>query len=107
MEKLKNIIAYFCTNYPYQKELSKARLVKMLYLADWKNSIENGRQLTDTKWIFNQYGPYVNDIIDYLKSDKRFEIINEINSYGAPKQLISLKNDFYIYFLILQSENEL
>ena len=76
MEKLKNIIAYFCTNYPYQKELSKARLVKMLYLADWKNSIENGRQLTDTKWIFNQYGPYVNDIIDYLKSDKRFEIIN-------------------------------
>ncbi len=96
MEKLKNIIAYFCTNYPYQKELSKARLVKMLYLADWKNSIENGRQLTDTKWIFNQYGPYVNDIIDYLKSDKRFEIINEINSYGAPKQLISLKNDFLI-----------
>lgn len=96
MENIKDIIAYFCLKYPYSNELSKARLVKMLYLADWKNSIENGSQVTDTKWIFNQYGPYVNNIIDSIKSDNRFEIIDKVNSYGTPKQLIKVHPDYII-----------
>ena len=96
MEKLKNIIAFFCQNYPYPQELSKARLVKMLYLADWKNCIENNKQLTTTKWVFNQFGPYVINIIEELKTDNRFEIIDGINSYGSLKQLIKLKIDFKI-----------
>ena len=96
METLKDILAYFCLNYPYPNELSKARLVKMLYLADWKNSIEHQNQLTNTNWIFNQYGPYVNDIIETIKYDNRFEIIDKTNSYGSPKQLIKVSNNYKI-----------
>lgn len=94
METLKDILAYFCLHYPYPNELSKARLVKMLYLADWKNAIENKDQLTDTKWIFNQYGPYVKDIIENIKFDNRFEIIDKTNSHGSPKQLVKVDNNY-------------
>lgn len=104
METLKDILAYFCLNYPYPNELSKARLVKMLYLADWKNSIEHQKQLTNTDWIFNQYGPYVNDIIETIKYDTRFEIIDKTNSYGSPKQLIKVINNYNI--LNLNQENK-
>lgn len=104
METLKDILAYFCLNYPYPNELSKARLVKMLYLADWKNSIEHQKQLTNTDWIFNQYGPYVNDIIETIKYDTRFEIIDKTNSYGSPKQLIKVINNYNI--LNLNEENK-
>jgi hypothetical protein len=104
METLKDILAYFCLNYPYPNELSKARLVKMLYLADWKNSIEYQNQLTNTNWIFNQYGPYVNDIIETIKYDNRFEIIDKTNSYGSPKQLIKVSNNYKI--LNLNEENK-
>lgn len=104
MEILKDILAYFCLKYPYPDELSKARLVKMLYLADWKNSIENQTQLTNTEWIFNQYGPYVNDIIETIKYDNRFEIINQTNSYGTPKQLIKVTSNYEIVNLNEQNK---
>lgn len=104
METLKDILAYFCLNYPYPNELSKARLVKMLYLADWKNSIEHQNQLTNTNWIFNQYGPYVNDIIETIKYDNRFEIIDKTNSYGSPKQLIKVIDNYNI--INLNEENK-
>lgn len=104
METLKDILAYFCLNYPYPNELSKARLVKMLYLADWKNSIEHQNQLTNTNWIFNQYGPYVNDIIETIKYDNRFEIIDKTNSYGSPKQLIKVNDNYNI--VNLDEENK-
>ena len=103
METLKDILAYFCLKYPYPNELSKARLVKMLYLADWKNSIEHQAQLTDTDWIFNQYGPYVNDIIENIKYDSRFEIIDKTNSYGSPKQLIKVIDDYKITTLTVEN----
>jgi len=94
MEKLKEIVAYFCSKYPYPKELSKARLVKMLYLADWKSSITNFQQLSDTKWIYNNYGPYVNDIVENLKRDPSFEVLDETNSHGTPKQIIRLNHSY-------------
>jgi len=34
MKKLANIIAYLSSNYPHKNELSKARLTKLVYLAD-------------------------------------------------------------------------
>jgi hypothetical protein len=39
MAELKDIIAYYCKQYPHKAELSKARLTKMVYLADWKSAI--------------------------------------------------------------------
>jgi hypothetical protein len=84
MSKLKNIIEYIISNYPQSNELSKPRLVKLIYLIDWKHSIDNGVQFTDIKWYFNHYGPYVEDVIDLMKSESEtFEVISYENPYSG------------------------
>lgn len=90
MDTLKDIITYLYIKYPHKNELSKARLVKMIYLADWKYALLYNKQLTTIEWYFNHYGPYVSDIIDAIRNDKDFTIKTQTNCYGDLKELIIL-----------------
>ncbi len=91
MENLAEVIYYIFCNYPNPFELSKARVVKMVYLADWKSAIDQGKQITAVEWYYNHYGPYVKEIIEEIKNDNRFEIRETSNSFGEYKELIILK----------------
>ena len=62
MNKIENIIKYLCKNYPHKNELSKARLTKLVYLADWFSALTKNKQMTNIEWVFNHYGPYVDEI---------------------------------------------
>ena len=90
MDTLNDIIKYLYLNYPYKNELSKGRVVKMIYLADWKSAMLYQRQLTSINWYFNHYGPYVSDIINAIRSDDDFTIHTQKNIYGEPKELIRI-----------------
>lgn len=91
MKKLTQIIAYLLDKYPYKQELSNARVTKMVYLADWRNSIVHNRQISDIDWYFDNYGPFVWDIYNEAKeSCDIFNIINDTNIYGGSRKLISL-----------------
>jgi len=79
MRNLEKLIRYILLNYPSVKELSKPRLVKLIYLIDWKYTIEHGSQYTDIKWYYNHYGPYVSEIIDFMKT--RTEVF-QVDSYS-------------------------
>ncbi len=91
MGKLREIIRYICDHYPYQNELSKARLTKLVYLADWKFSLKHDRQLTNITWYFNHYGPYVEDVFDEASNDPNLEIRRDITIFGDPKTIINSK----------------
>ncbi|WP_422133966.1 Panacea domain-containing protein [Endozoicomonas sp. ALD040] len=88
MTRLQNIIAYFCTQYPHKGELSKARLTKLVYLADWFSALADEKQLTSIKWLFNHYGPYVDDVFNAVKTGDGFTIAHEKTMYGSDKLLI-------------------
>lgn len=88
MNKLRDIIRYFCIHYPHSRELSSARLTKMVYLADWETARKTGKQLTNIAWYFNNYGPFVDDVINEAIQDLEVEVINTTNLYGSPKTLI-------------------
>jgi hypothetical protein len=92
--KISNLIKYILKIYPHKSELSASRLTKMLYLADWKNAIENSTQLTDTVWHFNHYGPYVDDFITIAKNDEDIEVKSTNTIFGGRKQQIELKDSF-------------
>lgn len=92
--KISNLIKYLLKNYPYKAELSASRLTKMLYLADWKSSIEESKQLTPAKWHFNHYGPYVDDFIKIAKDDDDINIFSTQTMYGGHKQQVELRDDF-------------
>lgn len=82
MKNLEILIRYILLNYPNLNELSKPRLVKLIYLIDWKFAIENGSQFTDIRWVYNHYGPYVNDVINLMKEKKTvFNVESYQNSY--------------------------
>ncbi|PYD71067.1 Panacea domain-containing protein [Novacetimonas hansenii] len=92
MAELIDILGYICENYPYKDELSNARLTKMVYLSDWKSAIEQGRQISDIKWIFNHHGPYVDDVYQEAHRSHLFKIIREVNVYGNEKFVFNLSS---------------
>lgn len=93
MTNLEKLTRYILLNYPEINELSKPRLVKLIYLIDWRYTIENGRQYTNIKWYFNHYGPYVTDVIDLMKSHSDiFEVVSYNNSYEGITDKFVLKD---------------
>lgn len=96
MDTLKDIIKYFYINYPKKGELSKARLVKMIYLSDWRSCLVFNKQITDIQWFYNNYGPYVSEIIKSIRTDNEFEIKQVSNMYGETKEIIFLKDGYSI-----------
>ncbi|DAA81355.1 MAG TPA: hypothetical protein DCS44_00715 [Cyanobacteria bacterium UBA10660] len=92
MNELLDIIYYVCLNYPNKEDLSNARLNKIIYLADWRNVLRRGHQVSNINWIFNHYGPFVFDIINEVYAhENTFEVKYVPNDFGKPKQIISLR----------------
>lgn len=89
-EHLADIVAYLCAKYPHKSELSNARLTKLVYLADWKSTQDSGYQVTGINWVFNNYGPWVPDVIDAASADSRFQITSGVNAYGSPRTTVTL-----------------
>jgi hypothetical protein len=90
---LNDIIGYIVKYYPKPNQLSKARLNKVLYLIDWKSVLKNEEQMTKLDWIYNHYGPYVDEVETSIIIDKRFVIERTTNIYGNEKNIIKTKLD--------------
>lgn len=95
MATLKDIIYYIIKTYPIKDHLSNARITKMIYLADWYSANVFHHQITDIKWYFNNYGPFVNDILETATQNNNLFSVNTVNNfYGAPKRIIGIKKDY-------------
>lgn len=95
MADLRDIMGYICSKYPCKNDLSKAKLNKIIYLADWKSCISGKNQISPIEWIYNNYGPYVNDVeMTALFDDEFFKIHRTCNMYGNTKEVICLKKEF-------------
>lgn len=89
MNPIQLIVAYYCLNYPYSSELSNARVTKLVYLADWFSALADGKTLTNIQWLFNHYGPYVDDVISSVNYHPNFNILQMQTSFGSDKSVIS------------------
>ena len=94
MSKLHDIIAYFCIHTESKSDLSKARLTKLVYLADWFSAQETGQPMTNIRWVFNHYGPYVNDVVDFARNHPDFVVTSTYNEYGSYKEQIDLSDSY-------------
>lgn len=88
MSKTSDVVVYLAENYPHKSELSKARLTKMVFLADWDSVKSNGAQITPIRWYFHNFGPYVDDVVDAAKKDPRLNVKLTQNAYGDVKEEI-------------------
>lgn len=85
---ISDLIKFLCIKYPYSKELSNARLTKLIYLIDWEASKNLGSQVTEIEWYFDNFGPYVSDVVDVASEDSNISVENTKTVYGSKKTLI-------------------
>ena len=90
MATLKDILCYLIDKYPYKNHLSNARITKMIYLADWYSANIYKKQVSDIHWVFNNFGPFVDDVIQTAQNNPNLFAVKEVeNFYGASKRMIS------------------
>lgn len=91
MNKLREVIRYLLVNSKYPSKLTKTKVTKLVYLADWKHTIKNKKQLTDIKWFFDHYGPYVSDVYFVAENDPKVIIKSGYNAFGNPKETLEFR----------------
>jgi hypothetical protein len=92
MTDLKSVLAYICKMYPRPDDLSRTRLTKLVYLADWKSAIDRGRTITSIRWYFDNFGPFVWDVWNAADADKgTFAIEMTSTPFGDPKHVIKIR----------------
>ncbi len=96
MAQLKEVMAYLIKNYPHKAELSNARITKMIYLADWRHLITFGSQITNIRWYFDNYGPFVWDIKSAAEENTSlFNVKKTTTPYGTPKTIFDIKDEMH------------
>ena len=89
--KLKDVLSYIVKNYPYADDLTKTRTTKLVYLVDWEYTKKYGHQLTNIKWFFDHYGPYVSDVLDEADKDRTISIKKTKSNFGTVKYMVMPK----------------
>ena len=91
-----DVVAYILKHYPIQSELSNFRVTKMIYLSDWLSARRYERQITEIKWFYDNFGPFVWDIKDTVeKNEGLIKVEHTKNTYGDDKLLFILKDKNY------------
>lgn len=94
MATLTNIIYYLLDAYPNKAELSNARVTKMIYLADWHSAIMRNKQVTNISWFFNNFGPFVSDILQEIEAHPNLFSITHTSTYlGNQKTLFGINKE--------------
>ena len=92
-KKLHDLMASLYTKISHKDDLSKARFTKLVYLADWKMSQKHGRSISNIEWLFNHYGPYVDDVVNLARDSVDFNVIVTRNAYGSLKEKIQFDGE--------------
>jgi len=92
-KKLHDLMAFLYLKISHKADLSKARFTKLVYLADWKMSQRHGRSISNIEWLFNHYGPYVDDVVNLARDSTDFNVVVTRNAYGSIKEQVQFLGD--------------
>lgn len=82
MNKLESIVGYLATT-PSKYDLSKCRLEKLLFLADWCCALVYQKQFSGVQWIFEAGSPQIKgDLKDWFRSHK-FTFLTNPSVFGT------------------------
>lgn len=96
MERVINILDYLYLQYPNSNQLSISRVMKLLYLIEWRYAITKFEKLTDLEWMQTEYGPYYKS----LRS-----IFNESSNFAVSIKLDDNKKEQIVIIFLNKKEN--
>ena len=62
MVSITDTVSYIRDSYPHKSSLSNSRLIRIIYLSDWRSAILRSKQLTDARWKLNGFDPVIKGI---------------------------------------------
>lgn len=92
MEQVINILDYLYLKYPNPNQLSISRVMKLLYLIEWRYAITKYEKLTDIEWINTEYGPFYKSLKDIFKDSSNFNIEDDVDDTGRNQTMIRFLN---------------
>lgn len=93
MTQVRDVVGYVCRNKPEDHRLTRTRLMRVVYLSDWRAALELGRQITNLTWTFDTFGPYSPELNHIVKTDPAFVIDETTTRFGEPKDVVEVAED--------------
>lgn len=96
MAEIKDMAAYTLSLISPSHRLSNARLTKTIYLAYWKSAIENRRTISPINWYFDNFGPFVWDVVSTAREyPNLFRVDESLDRAGNRRTTIALSDRHY------------
>lgn len=92
MERIINILDYLYQKYPNSNQLSYSRVMKLLYLIEWKFVITNFKKLTDIEWVLSPYGPFHKNLRSIFNESSNFDVSIRFDYNNKEQLLIKFLN---------------
>lgn len=92
MERVINILDYLYLRYPNSNQLSISRVMKLLYLIEWRFAITKFEKLTDIDWLQTEYGPFYKSLRSIFNESSNFEVLIKIDDNNKEQLMINFLN---------------
>lgn len=92
MERVINILDYLYLQYPNPNRLSISRVMKLLYLVEWRYAITKFKKLTDIEWLQTQYGPFYKYLRTIFNESSNFDISIKFDEDNKEQIIIEFLN---------------
>ena len=92
MERVINILDYLYVKYPNSNQLSISRVMKLLYLIEWKFAITRFEKLTDIEWLNTEYGPFYKSLRRIFNESSNFTVTIKLDESGREQTIIFFLN---------------
>lgn len=92
MERVINILDYLYIKYPNSNQLSISRVMKLLYLIEWRYAITNFKKLTDIEWLNTEYGPFYKSLRNIFNESSNFSVTLKLDENGREQTIILFLN---------------
>lgn len=99
MERVINLLDYLFLKYPNSNKLSYSRVMKLLYLIEWRNAITKFDKLTDIEWIATEYGPFYKSLRSIFTESSNFDVSVKFDENDKEQLLIKFFNNKKNVFL--------
>lgn len=92
MERVINILDYLYVKYPNSNQLSISRVMKLLYLIEWRFAITRFEKLTDIEWLNTEYGPFYKSLRRIFNESSNFTVTIKLDESGREQTIIFFLN---------------
>jgi len=92
MKKFETVMEYLLSQCESHRKVSLHKLVKMIYLADWRYYLKTGSSLSSLQWEFDKLGPTSSAAVFFAKERNNIDLEYSFSKTGFTRENVTLHN---------------